>query len=207
MPVTSTRTPPEGIPLLVDRGILRAVVAVTGRRAPVVISSLSNRQKPWLAATAVLLLLGERRAAARGLTAVVAAGAGNGVLKSLVDRRRPQTSDSAGRPPSGDPPRSASFPSGHTVTAVAFTIAVTDELRHPLLAATLASAAAAIGLARVAAVRHWPTDIAGSVAIGAVSGVATRRLVPSPRRAAGGREIGGTGPRALRPRCSAPPRP
>ncbi|WP_231861608.1 MULTISPECIES: phosphatase PAP2 family protein [Frankia] len=169
------------MPTLIDRGVLRAVVASTGRRAPVVVSSLSNHQKPWLAATVVLLVLGERRAAARGLMAVAAAGAVNGVLKNLVDRRRPQTSDSAGRAPSGDPPHSASFPSGHTITAVAFTAAVTDELRHPLLAAALASMAAAIGLARVAAVRHWPTDIAGSVVIGAVGGLATRRLVPASR--------------------------
>jgi undecaprenyl-diphosphatase len=166
-----------------DRRLLRAVSARTGRRLPATVSWLGERQRLWLLAAAGLTTAGRGRAAARGLAAVeISAPIADFALKPLVRRSRPSAADAAGGRPNGPPPRSSSFPSGHTVAAFAFASAVADELRSPPLTVALAAAATAVGVSRIATVRHWPTDVFLSASLGVAGGMATRHVpLPSAR--------------------------
>jgi undecaprenyl-diphosphatase len=91
----------------------------------------------------------------------------------------------------------ASFPSGH-VTRIAVTVGVAVVIAWPALrrrmAAVIAAAASAVvmGIARMAAGEHWPTDVLGALLLSgaivsvaaATAGVATsavRTRRPSPR--------------------------
>jgi undecaprenyl-diphosphatase len=71
----------------------------------------------------------------------------------------------------GKAPQTSSFPSAHTAGAVAFSIAASREL--PAVAPVLAGVAAAVGLQRLHAMRHYPTDVVGGVLIGVAVGATT----------------------------------
>jgi membrane-associated phospholipid phosphatase len=121
-----------------------------------------------------------RRAAATGVGAVgVASVSANLLAKRLARRPRPVRAE-----PGLFPwryvvmPRSASFPSGHTASAVAFAVAVGRIL--PAAAAPLGALAAAVGYSRVHTGVHYPGDVAG----GAVLGAAGAALVLTASRAA-----------------------
>jgi undecaprenyl-diphosphatase len=81
-------------------------------------------------------------------------------------------------------PHSASFPSGHTASAVAFALVVGEVL--PPAAVPLGALAAIVGYSRVHTGVHYPGDVAGGVVLGAASAAvvlavsrAVRRLPPS----------------------------
>jgi undecaprenyl-diphosphatase len=65
-------------------------------------------------------------------------------------------------------PRSTSFPSGHSAAAFAFAIGASSEL--PALAPVLVPLAGAVAYSRVHTGVHYPSDVAGGVAIGIGSG-------------------------------------
>ncbi len=67
-------------------------------------------------------------------------------------------------------PASASFPSGHTASAVAFAIGAGAVLPGALL--PLWSLASAIACSRV----HYPGDVAAGAVLGVASAVTARRL-------------------------------
>jgi len=105
--------------------------------------------------------------------------------KALVHRSRPvvYTTAAAGVADVRDNRRS--FPSGHTATAfaVATSYAVMAQRQH-LPHATrngilLFSGAAGVGAMRVAAGRHFVTDVLGGAALGAGVGWLTARLYPT----------------------------
>ncbi|MGA5498794.1 phosphatase PAP2 family protein [Streptomyces cinereoruber] len=110
-----------------------------------------------------------RRAALAGVGAIgVASAAANLLGKRLV--RRPRPDREAARVVAGrhvPMPDSASFPSGHTASAVAFATAVGVVL--PAAAAPLGILASTVGYSRVHTGVHYP----GDVAAGAVLGVAS----------------------------------
>lgn len=107
------------------------------------------------------------------IVAGATAGALAQILKSLVDRARPELW--LGSAAFGDE-TSSSFPSGHT--AGAFALAASVWLHAESRSARLfaLAAASAVGLARVAAFRHWPSDVVVSAILGwfAAAGVAWR---------------------------------
>lgn len=110
-----------------------------------------------------------RRAAATGAGAVgVASVTANLLAKRLARRPRPPRAD-PGRFPGRyvAMPRSASFPSGHTASAVAFAVAVGRVL--PVAAAPLGALAALVGYSRVHTGVHYPGDVAGGAVLGAAS--------------------------------------
>jgi membrane-associated phospholipid phosphatase len=150
----------------IDRRLMSSSV---GARSPVLDRSLiaithaASYSRLWLLIAGGVSVLGGgqgRRAARRGLSAVaLAAVVANGPAKLLVRRRRP-SSRSALIPI----PRSTSFPSGHTASAFAFATGASVEL--PLLAAVLVPLAGAVAYSRVHTGVHYPSDVAGGVAIG-----------------------------------------
>ena len=108
---------------------------------------------------------GRHGASAAGFAALVALGVGQ-IISSAVDRARPFV----------DHPsvhnlihhaRDAGFPSDHTTGA--FAIAVALVLRHRLAGVTALVLACVIAVSRVAVGAHYPTDVLGGAALGALA--------------------------------------
>lgn len=130
----------------------------------------------WAALSAALALKpGRTRAAARdGLLAWAAAEAVANPMKAMFDRRRPPL------PGSGSGVSSSSMPSSHTASAVAYAVAA--GARSPLVGAPALAVAASVGWSRLATRRHFASDVAVGVLVGAAVGagvaVLSRRVAP-----------------------------
>ncbi|MET9929898.1 MULTISPECIES: phosphatase PAP2 family protein [unclassified Streptomyces] len=158
----------------VDGAVYAAVAATPTPTLDTALRRLSrtaDHSKISLSVAAVLALFPgrPRRAALAGVGAVAVASATANLLgKRLV--RRPRPDREAARVVAGrhvPMPDSASFPSGHTASAVAFATAVGVVL--PAAAAPLGLLASTVGYSRVHTGVHYP----GDVAAGAVLGVAS----------------------------------
>ncbi|MFE5733033.1 phosphatase PAP2 family protein [Streptomyces sp. NPDC056528] len=158
----------------VDGAVYAAVAATPTPTLDTALRRLSrtaDHSKISLSVAAVLALFPgrPRRAALAGVGAVAVASASANLLgKRLV--RRPRPDREAARVVAGrhvPMPDSASFPSGHTASAVAFATAVGVVL--PAAAVPLGLLAATVGYSRVHTGVHYP----GDVAAGAVLGVAS----------------------------------
>lgn len=128
----------------------------------------------WFASAGVLSMCGRRgrRGAGCGVVAyVVASLLANGPAKWLVRRPRPDGVALLGLRRRGRAPGTSSFPSSHSAAAMAFAVAVSAEA--PPAGLVLVPAALAVALARMRAVRHYPTDVVGGVVLGAGIGVLT----------------------------------
>ena len=107
--------------------------------------------------------------------------------KALVHRSRPIMYSPQAPSVAGDRDNRRSFPSGHT--AMAFSVATSYAVmarRQHLPHATrngilLFSGAAGVGAMRVAAGRHFVSDVLGGAALGAGVGWLTARLYPTRR--------------------------
>ncbi|CAM5552484.1 phosphatase PAP2 family protein [Streptomyces narbonensis] len=135
------------------------------------LSTAANHSKISFATAAALALVPgrPRRAALAGLGAIAVASASANLLgKRLVRRQRPDREAARVAVSRHVPmPDSASFPSGHTASAVAFAAAVGAVL--PGVGVPLGALAGAVGYSRVHTGVHYP----GDVAAGAVLGVAS----------------------------------
>ena len=162
-----------------DHGLMRRSV---GARSPgldrvlVAITRAANYSRLWLLIASGLAACGGprgRRAAGRGIIAIVmAAAVANGPVKLLARRRRPFPGS---RPTLVPMPRSTSFPSGHSAAAFAFATGACAEL--PILAPVLVPLAGTVAYSRVHAGVHYPSDVAAGAAIGIGSGVLATRLL------------------------------
>ena len=95
-------------------------------------------------------------------------------LKALVDRPRPP--ERYGEPKTLVPePHDASFPSGHAATS--FAAATMLSFAFPKLAPALFVLAAAVAFSRVYVGVHYPLDIVGGAALGAVVAIALRGVI------------------------------
>ena len=95
-------------------------------------------------------------------------------LKAVVDVERP--SSRYATPKTLVPaPRDHSFPSGHTATSFAAAVILTAFA--PRFAPLWFLLAVAIGFARVYVGVHYPLDVIGGAALGALVAIALRRLV------------------------------
>ncbi|MGO8904478.1 MAG: phosphatase PAP2 family protein [Solirubrobacteraceae bacterium] len=141
----------------------------------VAITRAASYSRLWLLIAGALAVFGGRRgrrAAGRGLIAIaIAAAVANGPAKLLVRRRRPF---SHSHPTLIRMPRSTSFPSGHSAAAFAFATGACAEL--PALAPVLVPLAGAVAYSRVHTGVHYPSDVAGGLAIGIGSGLLATHL-------------------------------
>ena len=141
------------------------------------VSGLADRSRLWWLVAAVLAGSGGRfgrRAALRGLMAAgVASALGNGPIKVLARRSRPQATR---RLPGVRRPTTSSFPSAHSAAAVAFATGVAQEL--PMAAVPVTALAGLVAYSRVRTGVHHPSDVAGGAVLGLAAGLATRRLWP-----------------------------
>jgi undecaprenyl-diphosphatase len=94
----------------------------------------------------------------------LAAGAASGVVKEAVGRERPSRTDEPFhfRPFSGD----ASFPSGHTTTAFAAATVFAEQYPRWQVIAPSYAAAALVGVSRLAANKHWLSDVVAGACLG-----------------------------------------
>ncbi|MFI7498191.1 phosphatase PAP2 family protein [Streptomyces sp. NPDC049687] len=141
------------------------------------LSAAADHSKLSFAVAAGLALRGgsARRAAVLGVAAIgVASATANLLGKRLVRRPRPHRAEDSPFPGRHVPmPDSASFPSGHTASAVAFAAAVGPAF--PAAAFPLGMLACAVGYSRVHTGVHYP----GDVIAGALLGTGSAALVLS----------------------------
>lgn len=106
-----------------------------------------------------------------GIASVVASG----ILKPLFPRERPPVSP--GALPSGvRRPKSSSFPSGHTASAVAFATALAMEA--PAASVPVWPIAAGVAYSRITTGVHYPSDVLAGAAIGVAAAAATTKIWP-----------------------------
>ncbi|MFF9194067.1 phosphatase PAP2 family protein [Streptomyces sp. NPDC014779] len=166
-------------------GALYAAVAATPTptldRALRLLSSAADHSKVSFAVATGLALAGgrARRAAIAGTGAVaIASVAANLLGKRLVRRRRPDREAARVVVARHVPmPTSASFPSGHTASAVAFATAVGVVL--PPTAVPLGLLAGAVGYSRVHTGVHYPGDVVAGSVLGLAAAVTSLALTES----------------------------
>jgi membrane-associated phospholipid phosphatase len=148
-----------------DTTILHTVARHQGHLAVVrVVSACGSVQVVLvLLGVTVALLLGARlnRQAAFVAAATLASMTASGIMKVVVARPRPEVVRQA--------PGSWSFPSGHTMSATGFAVALAIVLwptrwRWPALVAAVFYAVG-IGLSRVYLAVHYPSDVVGGWAL------------------------------------------
>jgi undecaprenyl-diphosphatase len=148
------------------------------------LSQSANYSGIWIGVAATLSIFGGesgRRAARRGLTAVVITSATiNVAAKSLSRRRRPARDDeSLSEHRLVRMPDSSSFPSGHSASAFAF--AVASSSARPGLAVPLRLLAASVAYSRVHTGVHYPGDVIVGSLIGSGIGQIVGNLQPRRR--------------------------
>ncbi|MEV0741466.1 phosphatase PAP2 family protein [Streptomyces sp. NPDC050549] len=169
-------------PLRVPQGLLRDLASldqalyetVTVTSTPMLDSALrrlsaaADHSKISFLVAAGLALRpgGSRRAAVLGVAAVgVASTTANLLGKRLVRRPRPHRAEDSPFPGRHVPmPASASFPSGHTASAVAFAAAVGSAF--PAVTVPLGLLACAVGYSRVHTGVHYPGDVVAGAVLG-----------------------------------------
>lgn len=146
-------------------------------RGLVALSHAADRGALWFSIAAVLVILGRRRAALRGVLSLTAAS----ILANLVGKQvfggdRPLLKDVPIGRHLPSQPTSGSFPSGHSASAAAFATGVALESR-----AGFALAPAAIGVAysRLHTGAHWLSDVVGGIALGMAVAAVGKLLVPA----------------------------
>ncbi|WP_030318288.1 phosphatase PAP2 family protein [Streptomyces flavochromogenes] len=168
----------------IDGAVYAAVAATptptldTGFRR---LSGAANHSKISFTVAAGLALVpgAPRRAALAGIGAVAVASASANLLgKRLVRRPRPDREAARVVVSRHVPmPDSASFPSGHTASAVAFATAV--GVVFPPAAVPLQVLAMAVGYSRVHTGVHYPGDVAAGAVLGIASAAVSLTAVAS----------------------------
>ncbi len=145
-------------------------------------STLANRSLLWAGVAGALAATGKRNgraAATSGLLGIgIAATLANDPLKFLWRRDRPPV----GVAPLLPLPRTFSFPSGHSASALAFATGVTRTL--PPAGPVVVPMAATVAYSRVHTGVHYPSDVAVGAGVGIMSGLIAAGLVRRAREAA-----------------------
>ncbi len=97
-------------------------------------------------------------------------------IKSLFNRVRPEWEQD--RPMPLRRPKTSSFPSGHSSSAVTAAILLTDS--NPALAPLWWAIAGVVATSRVHVKIHHVSDVIGGLAVGTVIGLSARAILPIP---------------------------
>lgn len=144
------------------------------------LSHLTDRGLLWYAAAAVLMVLGHRRAALRGVGSMIVAGVvSDVVVKRFFDGLRPVHGEVPITRRLRVYPTTTSFPSGHSASAAGFATGV--ALESAGAGAIVAPVAAAVAYSRMHVGAHWLSDVVGGIGIGVVVAILGRLLVPARR--------------------------
>ncbi|MEU7474845.1 phosphatase PAP2 family protein [Lentzea sp. NPDC042327] len=125
----------------------------------------------WLPVAGVIAATGRKRTARHALLAAVAAMPLGHLVSLVVHRRRPHSVLPA-RKALPEHPDSSSFPSKHAVTAAAF--GTVTAVEDPVAGAFVTPLVLLVAYSRLRTRVHWPTDVIGGLALGAVIGLAVR---------------------------------
>lgn len=132
----------------------------------------------WMAMAGVQGAIGGPEQTGHFLRVVAVLGAEsiivNGGLKSLFHRERPAWDQE--RPMHLRKPKTSSFPSGHSSSAVTAALLLTDA--NPTLAPLWWSVAGVVAISRVHVKIHHVSDVFGGLVAGAVIGTVALRLLP-----------------------------
>lgn len=153
-----------------DSGVLNNTLVPLGK--------IADRSVLWMLIALGFAGLGGRagrRAAMRGLLSIaVTSTLVNFPLKMIARRSRPEGRGVRTR--FGRVPASSSFPSGHSASAAAF--ATGASLEMPRAALPLTVLAAGVGVSRVYAGVHYPTDVLAGALTGTVVANSIKRVWP-----------------------------
>lgn len=143
------------------------------------LSAAATKGKLWFATAGLLATVPgkPRRAAVHGLLALgVASAVTNLVFKTLLPRARPLPEHLPAFRFVHPQPTSSSLPSGHSASAVAFSLGA--GMVQPTVGIALAPVAAGVAYSRLHTGAHWPSDVIFGSAIGAAAALLTRRWWP-----------------------------
>ena len=150
----------EGVQSDFTEDVIRLLNRLGGGMNPVMvvffvlIAGVAYRQRRWVAYAIAMAIAG------------LGAGLLAQIVKHLVGRARPELWLG---PMHYAPGSSTSFPSGHTVGAFALAGVLMFSSRSMTLRVTAFLLAAGVGLSRILAFRHWPSDVTASAVIGLVT--------------------------------------
>jgi undecaprenyl-diphosphatase len=150
----------EGVQSDFTEDVVRILNRLGGGMNPVMlvlfflIAGICYTERRWIAYALAMALSG------------LGAGLFAQIVKNLVGRARPELWLG---PTHYAPGSSTSFPSGHTIGAFALAGVLLFGSRNTPLRVAALLLAAGIGLSRILAFRHWPSDVTASAAIGLVS--------------------------------------
>lgn len=135
------------------------------------VSGFADRGVLWWTIAGVLVVIGRRRTAARGLGSLLVASAlANLIAKQIFGGDRPVLADVPMGRHLPKVPITPAFPSGHSASAAAFVTGVAIE--SPRLGAALAPVALGAAYSRLHTGAHWLSDVVGGLALGsAVAGL------------------------------------
>ena len=160
----------EGVQSETTRNVIRIVNRFGGGMNPVLIvafflvAGVAYLQPRWVSYAMAMAITG------------LAAGVFGQLVKRLVGRARPELWLGASQYAPGS---STSFPSGHTVGAFALAGVLIFGSRNLPLRVVALLLAAAVGLSRILAFRHWTSDVTASAVVGLVTAwVVTRNVMP-----------------------------
>jgi membrane-associated phospholipid phosphatase len=150
----------EGIQSDWTESVIRIVNRFGGGMNPVLvvcfflIAGIAYLERRWVSYAIAMAIAG------------LVAGTAAQIVKLLVGRARPELWLG---PAAYAPGSSTSFPSGHTVGAFALAGVLVFSSRSVVLRILAFLLAAAVGLSRILAFRHWTSDVVASAAIGLVA--------------------------------------
>ena len=160
----------EAVESETTRSVIRIINRLGGGMNPVMIvlfyliAGTAYLQRRWVSYAIAMGI--------SGLTAGIIAQ----IIKYTVGRARPELWLGSMHYAPG---ASTSFPSGHTVGAFALAGVLMLGSTNPLLRIAAFIIAAGVGLSRILAFRHWPSDVVASAVIGLVTAwIATTAVVP-----------------------------
>lgn len=171
----SWTTATKGVPAW-DEALFRRINALPGTFAPVVWAPMqAGALGAPMAVSAVLLLRGRRREAARTVGTGVAVWVLAKGVKRLVGRGRPGDHIKTTALRMGSADDGLGYPSGHAAVAVALVAGVRSNA-GPAWAAAGLVLAVAVGFSRVYVGAHYPLDVLGGYALGALTADTYRSL-------------------------------